>query len=412
MANNKMNIIEALVKLRDDLKTWVANNLKTKADKEEVDAAVAAVEEKIPTVNYPVTSVNTKTGAVSLTATDVGAVSIDTYNTDKANFATKDELTPISQAASNAANKADSLESRLEGIVATGGEPNTINTVKVNGTALQVDSQKAVNITVPTQTSQLTNNSGFITSIPSEYVTETELANKGYLTAHQDISHLATTNYVDNEILAVDAKIPGVINNLTSTSTTAALSAAQGNALKDAVDTASTLANTANTNASTAAAAAANAQTTATEAKNAVAGIKIPTKVSELTNDSKYLTAVPSEYITEGELNTKGYLTNQNLTDYATKTYVATEIANAQLAGEEVDLSGYVTEDELAAALPDIKNDESHNLIIQDNAGNIITAIDATGITTTTVTVDSLIINGEIFSIITDEEIIEMFNEE
>ena len=42
--------------------------------------------------------------------------------------------------------------------------------------------------TIPTNTSQLTNDSGFITSIPNEYVTETELNNKGYLTQHQDIS--------------------------------------------------------------------------------------------------------------------------------------------------------------------------------------------------------------------------------
>ena len=42
--------------------------------------------------------------------------------------------------------------------------------------------------TVPTKTSQLTNDSGFINSIPTEYVTETELNAKGYLTAHQDIS--------------------------------------------------------------------------------------------------------------------------------------------------------------------------------------------------------------------------------
>lgn len=41
---------------------------------------------------------------------------------------------------------------------------------------------------LPTKTSDLTNNSGFLTSIPSEYVTETELNNKGYLTQHQDIS--------------------------------------------------------------------------------------------------------------------------------------------------------------------------------------------------------------------------------
>ena len=42
--------------------------------------------------------------------------------------------------------------------------------------------------TIPTKTSELTNDSGFLTSVPSEYVTETELDSKGYLTEHQDIS--------------------------------------------------------------------------------------------------------------------------------------------------------------------------------------------------------------------------------
>ena len=46
--------------------------------------------------------------------------------------------------------------------------------------------------TVPTKVSELTNDSGFITTIPNEYVTETELDAKGYLTEHQDVSGLAT----------------------------------------------------------------------------------------------------------------------------------------------------------------------------------------------------------------------------
>lgn len=45
-----------------------------------------------------------------------------------------------------------------------GGEANVIETVKVNGTALVPDANKAVNVTVPTQTSQLLNDSGFLTS--------------------------------------------------------------------------------------------------------------------------------------------------------------------------------------------------------------------------------------------------------
>ena len=62
--------------------------------------------------------------------------------------------------------------------------------------------------TIPTKTSELTNDSKFITSIPSEYVTETELNAKVYLTEHQDISNkvdkvsgkgLSTNDYTTSE---------------------------------------------------------------------------------------------------------------------------------------------------------------------------------------------------------------------
>ena len=48
--------------------------------------------------------------------------------------------------------------------MASQGEPNVIEEVQVNGTALPVDSNKAVNVIVPTALSQLSNDSGFITS--------------------------------------------------------------------------------------------------------------------------------------------------------------------------------------------------------------------------------------------------------
>ena len=61
-------------------------------------------------------------------------------------------------------------------------------------------------VTVPTKTSDLTNDSGFITladvpvqEIPEEYITETELNDKGFLTEHQDISHLASRNWVESQ---------------------------------------------------------------------------------------------------------------------------------------------------------------------------------------------------------------------
>lgn len=66
----------------------------------------------------------------------------------------------------------------------------------------------------------------------------------------------------------------------------------------------------------------------------------IPTKTSDLVNDSNFIISIPSEYVTETELNAK---------QYATETFVTTKIADASLSGGEVDLSGYATKDELNA---------------------------------------------------------------
>lgn len=45
-------------------------------------------------------------------------------------------------------------------------ERNTIVTIKKNGTALSPDSSRAINVTVPTKVSELTNDSGYLTSVP------------------------------------------------------------------------------------------------------------------------------------------------------------------------------------------------------------------------------------------------------
>ena len=56
-------------------------------------------------------------------------------------------------------------KNKLSGI-ASGAQVNVIETVKVNGTALTVSS-KAVDVTVPTKVSDLTNDSGYITGVTS-----------------------------------------------------------------------------------------------------------------------------------------------------------------------------------------------------------------------------------------------------
>ena len=128
-----------------------------------------------PLTSAPVTSVNSKTGAVVLGASDVGAISTSNISQTLGTSTTK---VPSEKAVSDAlslAGAGDMLKSTYDptGSVATaGGIPDyveanggKIDTIKVNGTA-QVISDKTVNITVPTKTSDITNDSGYLTSVP------------------------------------------------------------------------------------------------------------------------------------------------------------------------------------------------------------------------------------------------------
>ena len=56
--------------------------------------------------------------------------------------------------------KVTNLETRVDDIISTGGEPNTINHIQKNGVELPIIN-KTVNVTVPTKVSDLTNDTGF-----------------------------------------------------------------------------------------------------------------------------------------------------------------------------------------------------------------------------------------------------------
>lgn len=201
---------------------------------------------------------------------------------------------------------------------------------------------------IPTKTSQLDNDSGFLTAIPDKYVTDDELNAKGYLTEHQDLSdyakkaeteeNLSTHNasdkshsdirilvqgltdrlnalansddttldqlseivdYIKNNKSLIDSittskvSVSDIVDNLTSSVSNKPLSAKQGVALKALID-----------------------------------AIVVPTKVSQLENDSKFLTSVPSGYAkttdhytkteSDGKYQPKGnYLTIDTLPKYS-----------------------------------------------------------------------------------------------
>nr|DAZ41724.1 MAG TPA: hypothetical protein [Caudoviricetes sp.] len=121
----------------------------------------------------PVTSVNTKTGVVVLTATDVGAVSTSDITTTLGTSTTKVPSEKAVSDALSAAGSGDMLKTVYDpdGSVATaGGIPNyvsandgKIDTIKVNGTAQPIVN-KEVDIAVPTNNKQLANGAGYITA--------------------------------------------------------------------------------------------------------------------------------------------------------------------------------------------------------------------------------------------------------
>ena len=79
--------------------------------------------------------------------------------------------------------------------------------------------------------------------------------------------------------------------------------------------------------------------------------LDIPSKTSDLVNDSGFLTQIPDEYITETELDAKGYLTeHQSLADYAKKSEIPdvsgfiTEIPSEYVTETELEAKGYLTQ--------------------------------------------------------------------
>ena len=139
----------------------------------------------------------------------------------------------------------------------------------ITGVNQKADSVKTL---IPTKTSQLTNDSGYITNVPDEYITETELNARRY----------ASEQYVDD-----------AVNN----------ASISGGYTHPATHPASMI-----TGLSTVA--------TSGSYNDLTDKPTIPTKTSQLTNDS----------------------------DFVNSTYVTNKIAEASLSGGgEVDLSGYVT---------------------------------------------------------------------
>ena len=85
--------------------------------------------------------------------------------------------------------------------------------------------------------------------------------------------------------------------------------------------------------------------------------LDIPSKTSDLVNDSGFITEIPSEYVTETELEAKGYLTeHQSLAEYAKKSEIP-DVSGFALKSEIPSIEGLATEtyvNEKIAAIPEV----------------------------------------------------------
>lgn len=97
----------------------------------------------------------------------------------------------------------------------------------------------------------------------------------------------------------------------------------------------------------------------------------VPSNVSAFTNDAGYLTQVPDEFVTDEELEQRGYLTeHQSLEGLATEEFVAEKLAELP----EVDLTDYAKKSDIpdtSAFLTEIPSEFVTETELEDRVGTI-----------------------------------------
>lgn len=117
-------------------------------------------------------------------------------------------------------------KNKLSGIAA-GAQVNVIESIKVNGTAL-TPSSKAVNVTVPTRTSQITNDSGFITTHQDISGKEDKSNKVSAFQATPDNTHYPTEKLVKDSLNAkLATSLKGAVNGLAELDSTGKVPSSQ-----------------------------------------------------------------------------------------------------------------------------------------------------------------------------------------
>lgn len=89
-------------------------------------------------------------------------------------------LKHLKQLAQKAKAESDAVATRVKALEDVGAQANKIESIKVNGAAQAIGSDKSVNISVPTKTSQLNNDSAFQTSAQVVAAINTAISKSGH----------------------------------------------------------------------------------------------------------------------------------------------------------------------------------------------------------------------------------------
>ena len=213
--------------------------------------------------------------------------------------------------------KIDTLEEKVDNIVSEGGQPNVIETVKVNGTALTPDAQKAVNVTVAQGSANGTLS-----------VNGTDVAVKGLDSA----AYTKSTDY--DPAGAADA----VLGKSTDSSSTPTVYGA----IKKAEEAGSSANVTQTVKSGT---------EIATVGTTKIYAPTIPSKVSDFNNDAGYITSADLPEVNNATLTIQKNGTNVATFTANSKTAATANISVPTAVSELTNDSGFQTESDVNALI-------------------------------------------------------------
>ena len=121
------------------------------------DTVTGSVDKKIKDAIEAIPDVDLSEYAKSADVANTYITKTDASTT----YATQTTVNDLNATVTNQGNTLSTLNTKVDEIIAAGGQPNTIEHVAVNGVRLTPDEDKQVNVVVPTKFTDITDNSGF-----------------------------------------------------------------------------------------------------------------------------------------------------------------------------------------------------------------------------------------------------------